>query len=166
MNNAFQKIFDLKKKLQETVQEEGGKLLQEELKKTLDLMPEVEAIAWAQNHSVYNDETYEFESSGFVAIPTKDCPWREAYVKELDCVYDNNDGEAVLDNPHIYPECSYALAAIAKLLPEHAERINFVRDTLRELTKNVPQEVLETFNDIAAKVTRSGITITNCDFGH
>jgi hypothetical protein len=166
MSNAFQKIFDLKKKLQETIQEEGGKLLQVELKKTLDLMPEVEAIVWTQNHSVYNDETYEFESSGFAAVPTKDCPWRAAYIKELDRVYGEEEGENILNKPSVYPEGDYALKAIAKLLPEHAERINFVRDALKELTQNVPKEVLETFDDVAARATRDGLTFESYDYGY
>jgi len=168
MSNAFQKIFDLKKQLQKTVQEEGGKILQVELKKTLDLMPEVEAIVWTQNHSVYNDETYEFESSDFAAIPTKDCPWREAYIKELNKVYGGGEEEAILNNPNpsVYAEADYSLRAVAKLLPKHAERINFVRNTLKELTENVPKEVLETFDDVAARATRDGLTFEEYDYGH
>jgi hypothetical protein len=129
-------------------------------------MPEVEAIVWTQNHSVYNDENYEFESSGFAAIPTKDCLWRTAYIKQLDGVYDEEEGEDILNKPSVYAEGSYALSAVAKLLPEHAERINFVRNTLKELTSNVPQEVLETFDDVAARATREGLTFEYYDYGH
>jgi hypothetical protein len=164
MSNAFARIAELKRQLQQTVQEEGGKILLEELKKTLDLMPEVEAIVWYQNHNVYNDENYTFRSSGFGIIPVKDCPWRDAYIKSLSEIYDDDVDESVLKNPRCYPEMGYCLSEVADVMPEHATRLAFIRNTLSDLDRFVPKEVLETFADVAARATRNGISFEDFDY--
>jgi hypothetical protein len=155
---GFEAFNTLKQQLKTLVEEQGGKILQEELKKTLELMPEIEAIVWTQNHNVYNDEGYAFESSGFAAIPTKDCLWRENYALEIAEVYDLENLDEAFSNPEFYGEAIYALGETLKKVPEHAERIAFVEKTLNKLIDEVPQEVLETFDDVAVKVTRDNIS--------
>ena len=164
MSNPFAKIAELKRQLQLTIQEEGGKILLEELKETLLLMPEVEAIVWYQNNNVYNDENYTFRASGFGIIPTKDCPWRDAYIQSLSEIYDDDVDESVLKNPRCYPEMNYCLGDVADAMPEHALRIRFIKESLRELDRYVPQEVLKTFGDVAARATREGISFEDFDY--
>lgn len=164
MSNPFEKIADLKRQLQQTIQEEGGKILLEELKKTLLLMPEAEAIVWYQNHNVYNDENYVFRASGFAIIPVKDCPWRDALIKELSEMYDDDVDESILNNPRCYGEMSYCLSDMAKALPEHATRLIFIKSALSDLDRLVPQEVLKTFADVSARATRDGISFEDFDY--
>lgn len=156
--SAFDKIYELKKQLQDSIQEEGGKILQQEIKKSLDLMPEIESIAWVQNHSVYNDETNEFSSSPFVAIPKQDCPWREQFNIEISHIYGNHESEDNIDNPLYWDEFPYALNRVSKKLPDQSERLGLILKVLKDLGEIVPEEVLKTFGDVAVHITRDGIS--------
>lgn len=161
--SAFQKIITLKEELNKTIRVEGGKILKEELSKTLNLMPEVDYIMWAQNSSVYNDETYEFYVWGLDIMPKKDCPWFNEFIEELHAYWDDDEEDKYASRAHLNGESSYILENIADKLPEHRQRLKFISQTLRELYNSIPKEVFETFGDISAKLTRDSFVIVEYD---
>ena len=158
MSNAFQKIRDLQEQLKKTIREEGGKILEGELKKFMDENPEIDTLLWAQSDNVYNDETYEFEVFGFDVLFSKDVPWYDTYMKEVADMM-GWDVDEVLERHHFHGESSYLLgrdAFLFEVLPEHRERIKQIQTSLRSLQNSVPEEVLENFGNVSVRVTKEG----------
>jgi hypothetical protein len=159
MSDAFQKIRDLQEQLKKTIREEGGKILEGELKKFMVENPEIDTLLWAQSDNVYNDETYEFQVFGFDVLPNKDVPWYDVYMEEVADMM-GWDKDEVLNRVHFHGESAYMLGRdgfLSKVAPEHRERLKQIQTSLRAVQRSVPKEVLEHFGNVSAKVTKDGL---------
>jgi|SRR6185436_4330558 len=160
-NNGFDKITEMKKRLQETIKNDGIKILKEEVDRILEILPEVECILWGQNNNVYNDESYEFRMFGIDFLPSTTCSWYTNFIKSLE-----NDHGSIKNAVHFHGETLEHLHSLSKNISQHRDRMLFIYDTLSSFGKSIPEEVLQVLGNVTVRIDRKNFSTQEYDCGY